>query len=781
MSYPVYEAPTPPGRRKELVAIVLMAFSLLIIVSLHSKASGAVGDLLARSLRTLFGKSADVPAIFLFAAGIMALKKNPRPGRARRAFAAVLLYVVLLSGYHLFAVQKNSPGTDYWVVHFAREGEGGGYLGGLIVSQLLKAFGVPGSIVVLSALFLVGITLYLETPIAKVASSVAQVLARLVVKLSGGIWAFVVGVRDEVIELMSTLSDRRRRAAALQATPAVQAARPAKRTSVRQPRRRVRETATPEVAPTVEPLEAPAEPSNLNGGNMDQMAVADPETIDAPEPVKTKRPRRSVADQEDVALEVNQPAAAIQYRLPDTALLDRPKDASRGRKAQAVDQSQLLEETLATFGVQAKVVQVSRGPVVTRYELQPAPGVKVSRIVNLADDVSLNLAAAGVRIEAPVPGKSVVGIEVPNKEPSPVYFREVVESPEFRDHPSKLAVAFGKDIAGQPVVADMTKLLHLLIAGATGSGKSVCINTLICSILYKATPDEVKLLMIDPKRVELAVYDGIPHLITPVVTDPKLASNALRWAVKEMEQRYKKFSENAVRNIDGYNKAVAAGTIEDEPMPYIVVIIDELADLMLVAGNDVEDSICRLAQMARAAGIHLVIATQRPSVDVITGLIKANVPSRLSFAVSSGVDSRTILDMMGAERLIGKGDMLYYPIGAVKPLRAQGALITDREVQAVVESWKMQGTPEFTENVTEPAQSSATIEEGDDELFDDAVRLVVETGNASISMIQRRFRVGYARAARLIDMMELAGIVGPYQGSKPREVLKSLEDLEQAN
>lgn len=467
------------------------------------------------------------------------------------------------------------------------------------------------------------------------------------------------------------------------------------------------------------------------------------------------------------------------YRLPPTALLTRPKDSGKRRGQGSDDQSALLEETLANFGVKAKVVKVSRGPVITRYELQPAPGIKVSRIVNLADDVALSLAAADVRIEAPVPGKSVVGIEVPNTETSIVYLREVLESQEFQESDSKIVAGLGMDIAGNPVVADLTKLLHVLIAGATGSGKSFCINTIICSILFKALPSEVKLMMIDPKRVELANYDGIPHLITPVVTDPKMAANALRWAVKEMESRYKKFAETGVRNIDGYNRAVAAGTVEDDPIPFLVIIIDELADLMLVAANEVEDSICRLAQMARAAGIHLIIATQRPSVDVITGLIKANVPSRIAFSVSSGVDSRTILDSIGAERLIGKGDMLYYPIGANKPLRAQGSFITDKDVNAVVDFWKRQGTPEYQESVTEAPSSSHSIEESDDELFSDAVQLVVETGNASISMLQRRFRIGYARAARLIDMMELRGIVGPYQGSKPREVLRGIDELEE--
>lgn len=763
MSHPEIDSPITRTVRRELIAIALMASAALIFVSLYTSAAGAVGAVLSRWFRAAFGQSAAVPALFLFASGIAVVRRTKRPGRLRRVLSITLIYLVLLAGYHLLVTELVGPFSSFWARRIGEEGLGGGYLGGFLAARLLVAFGSWGSIVVLSALFLVGVTLLLETPIARVASSIARVFVRLITWVGTGVWQFTLGVKDEIAELIGNLQDRRKRAAALRAE------------SVPPPKPRRQPEPSPAGAPKAPKAERRVRPTPkpVERAGMEASAGVDPAPEEAPLPAGEEK-----ADDGDANLQLALPSSPQFYRLPDVALLDRPREASRGRRAQNPDQSALLEETLATFGVSAKVVQVSHGPVITRYELQPAPGVKVSRIVNLADDVSLNLAAAGVRIEAPVPGKSVVGIEVPNKERSVVHFREVVESPEFRDHPSKLVAALGKDIAGKPVIADLTKLLHLLIAGATGSGKSVCINTLICSILFKARPDEVKLLMIDPKRVELAVYDGIPHLITPVVTDPKLAANALRWAVKEMENRYKRFSEEGVRNIDGYNKGVESGRIEGEKLPYIAVIVDELADLMLVAGNDVEDSICRLAQMARAAGIHLVIATQRPSVDVITGLIKANVPSRLSFAVSSGIDSRTILDMMGAERLIGKGDMLYYPIGANKPLRAQGALITDREVQAVVESWKRQGEPEFVESVTESAKGAETIEEGDDELFDDAVRLVVETGNASISMVQRRFRVGYARAARLIDMMELAGIVGPYQGSKPREVLKTLDDLE---
>jgi S-DNA-T family DNA segregation ATPase FtsK/SpoIIIE len=427
------------------------------------------------------------------------------------------------------------------------------------------------------------------------------------------------------------------------------------------------------------------------------------------------------------------------------------------------------------------VVNVSQGPVITRYELQPAPGIKVSRITSLADDLALALAAEDVRIEAPVPGKPVVGIEVPNKERELVLLRDVLESREFAEHPSPVALALGKDIAGQPVIADLKKWLHVLIAGATGSGKSVCLNCVITSLLFRTTPDTVKLLMIDPKRVELSAYDGIPHLISPVVTDPKKAAIALRWAVGEMERRYELFAEVGVRNIEMYHEWYKEGSPEEERehLPYVVVIVDELADLMMVAAAEVEDAICRLAQMARAAGMYLIIATQRPSVDVITGLIKANVPSRISFAVSSQVDSRTILDMGGAERLIGKGDMLYYPIGASKPVRAQGAWISDKEVEAVVKYWKEQGEPDYQEDIVEQAPELGLREDEEDELLEDAIRLVVENGQASISMLQRRFRIGYSRAARLIDIMEVRGIVGGYQGSKPREVLVDKAVLEE--
>ena len=469
------------------------------------------------------------------------------------------------------------------------------------------------------------------------------------------------------------------------------------------------------------------------------------------------------------------------FQLPPISILARPHRIKSNRLSKDISENiQILEETLESFGVKAKILQVSRGPAITRYEIQPPPGVKVSRIVSLADDIALSMAAPDVRIEAPIPGKAAVGIEVPNKEISMVHLRDLLETQEFVQSGSRLTIALGKDIAGNPEVTDLAKMPHLLIAGATGSGKSVCLNTLIASILFKATPEEVKLLMIDPKMVELATYNGIPHLVNPVVTDSKKAATALRWAVREMERRYELFAQAGVRDITRYNKLFKNKEPGDgQPLPLIVVIIDELADLMMVAPADVEDAVCRLAQMARAAGIHLVVATQRPSVDVITGLIKANIPSRISFAVSSQIDSRTILDMAGAEKLLGKGDMLFYPVGASKPVRIQGAYLSDREVEELVNYLKKQAEPVYDEKILSSEPEEEAIPEMEDGLLPQAVKILIESGHASISMLQRRLHIGYARAARLIDIMEQRGIVGGYEGSKPRSILMTLEQYNQ--
>ena len=484
---------------------------------------------------------------------------------------------------------------------------------------------------------------------------------------------------------------------------------------------------------------------------------------------------------------VNKPKKA--YKFPPVSLLKRNPGAASGGKSEYRVTAQRLQETLLTFGVKVTITDISCGPTVTRYELQPEQGVKVSKIVSLSDDIKLNLAAADIRIEAPIPGKQAVGIEVPNTEKETVHFRDVVESEAFQDSKSKLSVALGKDVAGNMEIADIAKMPHALIAGATGSGKSVCINTLITSIIYKAKPSEVKFVMVDPKVVELSVYNGIPHLLIPVVTDPKKAAGALAWAVQEMDNRYNLFAQKGVRDLKGYNALVEK---EDGvgKLPQIVIIIDELADLMMVAAKEVEDSICRLAQKARAAGMHLIIATQRPSVDVITGIIKANIPSRIAFAVSSQVDSRTILDQVGAEKLLGKGDMLFYPSGAPKPVRVQGAFVSDDEVEKIVSFVKSNGEATYSEDILESIENSnktdkelaaeaADSDDDTDPFLMDAIDVVVETGQASTSFIQRRFKVGYARAGRIIDQMEERGIISGYQGSKPRQVLMSLEKLQE--
>lgn len=474
------------------------------------------------------------------------------------------------------------------------------------------------------------------------------------------------------------------------------------------------------------------------------------------------------------------------YVFPSIDLLAVPKQGEFFDRKAIHGVAVKLQKTLASFGVDAKVTNITKGPTVTRYELTPSTGVKVSKIVNLSDDIALNLAAKSIRIEAPIPGKAAVGIEVPNAICESVMLREVIESDAFKNHKSKLAFALGKDAAGEVCVGDIAKMPHVLIAGATGSGKSVCINSIIVSILYKAKPSEVKMILVDPKMVELSGYNGIPHLLIPVVTDPKKAAGALNWAVQEMVNRYNLFASKGVKDIKGYNMVMEKES-EGVKLPQIVIIIDELADLMMVAPNDVEDAICRLAQMARAAGMHLVIATQRPSVDVITGIIKANIPSRIAFTVSSQVDSRTILDMAGAEKLLGKGDMLYYPVGETKPLRMQGTFISEKEIESIVDEIKSNTDVKYNNDIIESIEKAngkgtkADEEEQDDadELLDDAINLVMDMGQASASMLQRKFKIGYSRAGRIVDQMEARGLISGYDGSKPRQVLISKEEWQE--
>lgn len=716
-------------KSREIIGILLLGFSVFSILSLYADTAGWVGLSLRKALKVSFGDLAVMYGGLLFFLSLHIFRGRQWPPSPRRIFGLTLLILSITLVFHmLYHRGYQFPPQLAEEISYGKKGEGAGVLGALLLVFCYSAFGIEGSYVLVITAVLIGIIFLFQISITELVRSLARAI-------TGGISGWWHKRTDALREFREE--------------------RKLKRLEKRQKRDKPVKV-EPELIQSKSEVQSPPKSKPRQAPKGEAKVEKEGESRDEP-----------------LVLSLPSSSPPGQYELPPTYLLK--KSSSRTRRTEGV-QKELLEQTLDSFGVEAKVVNVSQGPVITRYELQPAPGIKVSRITALADDLALALAAVDVRIEAPVPGKPVVGIEVPNKSTEPVLLRDVLESPEFAEHPSPVALALGKDIAGKPVIADLKKWLHVLVAGSTGSGKSVCLNAMIASILFRANPEEVKLLMVDPKRVELSGYDGIPHLISPVVTDPKKAATALRWAVVEMERRYQLFADTGVRNIDMYLELAKESQSGEEPLeelPYIVIIVDELADLMMVAAAEVEDAICRLAQMARAAGMYLIIATQRPSVDVITGLIKANVPSRISFAVSSQVDSRTILDMGGAERLIGKGDMLYYPIGASKPVRAQGAWISDKEVESLVSFWKKQGEPNYEEAVQEEIVDFAfdKDEHEDDPLLEDAIRLVVENGQASISMLQRRFRIGYSRAARLIDVMEVRGIVGSHQGSKPREVL----------
>lgn len=702
-----------PEVKYELCGIALVTAAVLTLASLAGLNTGPAGLFVAKILRYAFGFGAPILPVMLLVVGSRYVWSRKAIHYSLKFWGLFLTYLAALAIFHHFRIP---PGQEILPESLI---PGGGLVGGMILFILRKFFGFYGSLIVLVAIALASCLL-------ATAWSLGRTLLAAKDKAQEGLSSARQSIAESWEAAAAADEEEKRRSFYNQEwdKPAAPAPKP------------------PRPEPKPEPRPEPERPSVTPPAP----PAATEKTVQ-PAPAETPAP----------------------YTLPPLSLLKKP---SRPRflktTKELADNARLLENTLDDFGVGARVLNAYQGPAVTRYELEPAPGVKVSRIVSLSDDIALKMAASGVRIEAPIPGKAAVGIEVPNKEIASVPLREVLESDEFQRASSRLTVALGKDIAGQTIIADLAKMPHLLVAGATGSGKSVCINTIIVSVLFKARPDEVKFLLIDPKVVELSNYNGIPHLLTPVVTDCKKAAGGLRWAVQEMERRYALFAAAGVRDFARYNDMCG-----DDRLPLIVIIIDELADLMMVAPVDVEDAICRLAQMARAAGLHLVLATQRPSVDVITGTIKANIPSRISFAVSSQVDSRTILDMAGAEKLLGKGDMLYYPVGAAKPLRVQGAFVGDSEVEELVAYLKSQSEPEYAEGVTNYVElgDRQAREDFEDELLEDAVRMVLETGQASVSMLQRKFRVGYTRAARLIDMMEERGIVGPNIGSKAREIL----------
>ena len=762
----------------DLGVIITIIFSILLTVLIYTE-SGYVGVALSDFFGGMFGMIKYILPIGSFAVAIKMACKDDDDYISSRIFQYTLLLIfiaVILSVYQIYnkniEIDQNISEIVRRAYQLGESNIGGGALGTIAAVPLFKLFGKVGTIILSIGVSIILFAVTFGVDISGIISNWIQ---------SG------VDKRKEKYEAKMALKEEREK-------------EDKKLKTLRENRK-----AYLEIEDDKQPEEEQIK-INLNGRTIEEDTKGrkkykhDKDDIvplgmenakSEPDFIEKNLFKQEEEKKEEKVKEVLQLEHAISvedehYEYPPIELLSKgTKKAIKGGAKALTDVATKLQKTLYSFGVQAKVENVSVGPAITRYELKPAEGVRVSKIANLADDIALNLAAETIRIEAPIPGKQAVGIEVPNVEKETVHFRDVVESDDFQDSKSKLSVALGKDVAGNMAIADIAKMPHALIAGATGSGKSVCINTIIASIIYKAKPSEVKLVMVDPKVVELSVYNGIPHLLIPVVTDPKKAAGALAWAVQEMDNRYNVFAQKGVRDLKGYN--ALAEKEESGKLPQIVIIIDELADLMMVAAKEVEDSICRLAQKARAAGMHLIIATQRPSVDVITGIIKANIPSRIAFAVSSQVDSRTILDQIGAEKLLGKGDMLFYPSGAPKPTRIQGAFVSDDEVEKIVSFIKSNGEAKYSEDILESIENSNKPEkeptdkggkdndDNTDEHLMEAIELVVETGQASTSFIQRRFNVGYARAGRIIDQMEERGIISGYQGSKPRQVLMTKE------
>ena len=770
-------------KKGDVKAVLYIAIGILLAFSTYTDLAGVLSVISRKTMYNIFGVIVYLIPVYLIYFGIDTIRSKGTIKYSRRFFSITVLAVVIWLFCSTMSIQfvsgsaYNNEGFLEMIkkMHFSNNYSlHGGFFGFLITYPLSKLVGYIGSYILYSTLFLIGMILLMDIT-----------LYDIYVKSKKMIIAFIGSgfSKNEI-----------------------------KKDNIRKKKEKNINNDTIEVIVPYEKNEKDEFIKGINNKiqildfmknselqdvnplqnfNLDNTEVYERNNMSDNVSSSSKRHSKNLSheDKEVVNKEIEHSISEVgetvkkDYSFPTMDLLNinsKLKLNSEDKK-DLIENANKLEETLSNFGVDAKVVQVTKGPSVTRFELQPSPGVKVSKIVNLQDDIALGLAANGVRMEAPIPGKAAIGIEVPNKKQSPVFLREVLDSKEFTSTNKNLAFALGKDITGKCIVGDLSKMPHMLIAGATGSGKSVCINSLIISLLYKYSPDQVKLLMVDPKVVELSVYNGIPHLLIPVVTDPKKAAGALNWAVNEMNKRYNLFSQMKVKNIESYNNLFEKGEIQ-EKLPYIVVIVDELADLMMACPNDVEDYICRLAQMARAAGMHLIIATQRPSVDVITGVIKANIPSRVSFAVSSGTDSRTILDQVGAEKLLGRGDMLYYPIGENKPLRVQGAFISEEEVENVVEFIKqsdedMDYSEDILNHINNEVSTESVVTNEGDELLEEAMKIVVEYQQASTSFIQRKLRVGFNRASRIMDELEQCGVISEKDGSKPRQVLIQKEDI----
>lgn len=762
----------------EIAAIIMLVVGIFLAIAMHTHLAGIIGEGINSFLKGVFGLGGFVLPYFLIIFSAMMFAKVSKPFKGRTVIFLIIIFLmidILNAGRFVadFDISATSIGEVYHNGTLLRSGGVAGmYLGYLVA----KGVGIPGLYLFSFAVIIIFLLLTVNTPIsrayekAKERKAAKKERAAKRAEMLQDVEAEEIDKIDEsqvdFLEYLKAAPEDRKRdnISKKNKKHILDLLKNDDKYGLKDSRINKNDNKESDLKDYI-PVAAVTAAAVAVSGNSDN-------TVD-----KDKTSKE--ASVETIEIE-DFKTSASGYTLPPVELLKQGKTSSKKSSENLAENARLLEETLKSFNVEAKVVNVTKGSSVTRYEIQPAIGVKVSRIVSLSDDIALNLRARSIRIEAPIPGKAAVGIEVENETRETVTIREMIDSREFKREASKLAFAVGKDISGRPVVADLAKMPHLLIAGATGSGKSVCINTIIASILYRATPDEVRLIMVDPKMVELGNYNGIPHLLIPVVTDPNKAAAALNWAVAEMTNRYKKFAENNVRDLKSYNALMKREKKTEEIMPQIVIIIDELADLMMVASSQVEQAISRLTQLARAAGMHLIVATQRPSVDVVTGLIKANIPSRIAFMVSSQIDSRTIIDMAGAEKLVGNGDMLYKPQDIDKPLRIQGPYISDDEVMNLIRFVKSQ-----VEDENYDSEIAETIEKGDvsvasndqeDELMDEAIMTVIDAGQASVSMLQRKFRIGYNRAARIIEDMQSLGVIGPPDGSRPRSVLWSIED-----
>lgn len=750
---------------KEITGIFIVAFAVfLIVVTTKENQTGIIGKTINLFTHSVFGKGADVMPFFILAIGIMRLLNiivftdNNQVVAVIGFFMCFIMYAALSN----IEILKESTGFTSLIRSSSDAGllkQGGGIIGNILTYIFLKLVGKNGTYIVLGALVFSNFILLTNQSIIGICKIIVDYFKRFLRTIYNFI--FTVEPQEKKNVKQTQVKQEEPEQENIKIFDYLNPLDNSKKTEITQ--LKIEDVKKSEVS-VKENEHIEPKPAVVEGD------------IEKKEKSKEKfEPKEITDDIINIAGVKND-----NYKLPAPILLDPIPQHVRGDKEDLKKEGEKLIETLNNFNIPCNILQINKGPTITRYEIQPAPGIKVSRITGLSSDIALALATSDIRMEAPIPGKAAIGIEVPNKNKTSVYLRSIIESKEYKSIGTNIPLALGKDIAGKNIVAAIDKMPHLLIAGATGSGKSVCINTLIMSILFKAKPDEVKLILIDPKVVELSVYNGLPHLLIPVVTDPRKAANALNWAVSEMTNRYKIFAQNSVRDLTSYNeKMVKEG---NEKMAQIVIIIDELADLMTVASSEVEEYITRIAQLARACGMHLVIATQRPSVDVITGVIKANIPSRIAFAVSSHIDSRTILDTGGAEKLLGKGDMLYHPMGLPKPIRIQGTFISDDEIKRVVDNIKAQQIEikigKQNEIINEIEKAPAQNEDVD-EFLEQAVEMVVSDGQASASYIQRKFKVGYARAARIIDQLEERGIVGPHEGSKPRKVLITKEELEE--